>query len=112
MIELFSHLAFGLFFVGLAVAVALASYGLMRYAAVHLIEDKTQDLAGSVTFRVAALHALILALVFAQEIENNSEIRAGLVVEATAVNDIFFDIGRYSDTDAKEMRLVVAQYAK
>ena len=111
MTDLVSHLASGFAFIALAVAVALGSYGLMRFAAVHLIEDKTQDLAGSVTFRVAALHSMILALVFAQEVQNTRDIRAGLVVEATAVTDLFYDIDRYGAPDGREMRLVVAQYA-
>ncbi len=110
MMDISFQITFGILFLVLSVIVALGSYGAMRLATVHLIEDKTQDLAGSVTFRVAALHSLILALVFAQEVQNNRDIRAGLVVEATAVTDLFYDIARYDGPDTEEMRLVVAQY--
>ncbi|MBY5972773.1 DUF4239 domain-containing protein [Ferrimonas balearica] len=88
--------------IGLGVGIALANIAVIFaiYALTRRIwggrqTTETKDLAGSVIFRIASLHGLILALVFAQELIDYSEIRADLVSEATAVADIFNDIRRF-----------------
>ena len=57
----------------IVVLLAFASYAIMRALAGAHDYDERKDLAGSVIFRVSALHGLILALVFAQEIANLNE---------------------------------------
>lgn len=94
------------------VVVSLASYWAMRQVVVRFFEDRREELLGSVAFRVGSLYALILALVFAQAMQINRDIRAGLVAEAAAITDLFYDFGLYDDDDGPEMRVLLAQYAR
>lgn len=86
--EVISLLIAAAFIVG-TVALVWTGYFLMRLASARADKDEANDLAGSVIFRVAALHGLILALVFAQELFKYQEVRGALVREATAVADIY-----------------------
>jgi hypothetical protein len=100
----------GCVFVGGAVAIALGTYFITRMIAGRLEHERTSDLAGSVTFRVAGLHALIVALIFAQEMVNYQSLRNGFLEEATAVADIFFDLERYEAGKADDVRVLLARY--
>lgn len=73
---------------------------------------ETKDLAGSITFRVASLQGLILALVFAQELQDYSDIRADLVTEATAIADVFNDIRRYDTPQMQQVQTTLATYVR
>ena len=84
----------------------------MRLAASRADKDEANDLAGSVIFRVAALHGLILALVFAQELFSYQEVRGALVREATAVADIYYDFERYDPKTAQFMQTAIVEYAQ
>ena len=100
---------------GIAVANVVAVfviYGLTRAIWGGRQTAETKDLAASVLFRVASLQGLILALVFAQELEEYSEIRSDLVAEATAVADIFNDIRRYDTPRMDEVRTTLAAYVR
>ena len=61
---------------------------------------------------VAALHGLILALVFAQNLFSYQEIRTSLVREATAIADIFYDFGRYGADNADAMQAEILEYIR
>ena len=87
-------------------------YFSMRLVARRTIEDETNDLAGSVIFRVAALHGLILALVFAQELFSYQQLRNALVREATAVADIYYDFERYGAENAQEIQTAIVSYVQ
>ena len=69
----------------IVVVLALAIYALAHATASRRIGEDTRELASSVVQRISALHGLILALVFAQELYQYQEVRTGLVREATAV---------------------------
>ena len=89
-------LVIGVAFAVGAVAVVLAIY----FSARTLLspgEDhhRTFDVASSVAFRIAALYGLILALVYAQELDDYKQIRANLAEEAVAVADVYNDVARY-----------------
>ncbi|MCQ0971754.1 hypothetical protein MLD63_15120 [Paracoccus sp. TK19116] len=73
-------------------------------------DSHTRDLAGSVIARVAALHGLILALVFAQEIDDYHALRDAMGREATAVADIFNDIDRYGTPASGAVQGQLARY--
>lgn len=86
----------GLGFVLFTVALVLVSY----FAARRLLRpgaegDRTHDVAGNVAVRVATLHALILGLVYAQELDDYKSVRAVLTDEAIAVSDVYNDARRY-----------------
>jgi len=96
--------------VGGTVALTLGSYGAFRVFGKKRVAEKTQDLANAVAFRVAALHGLILALVYAQEMIDYQHLRDDLIKEATAIADIFNDIDRFGGEHVATVRTGLAQY--
>jgi hypothetical protein len=72
----------------------------------------TRDLASSVIFRVSALHGLILALVFAQEMVEFQQIKFDGAVEANAVADAYYDSERYDEKAKAEIQAPLAEYLK
>ena len=114
MLDQAGHIVVPLAIVLASIMGALASYGAMRLVArgFDANEHRTADLASSVIFRVASLHALILGLVFAQETALYRDLTADLVREATAVADVYFDLGRYGIDDLEKTQRTVADYAE
>lgn len=94
------------------VAIVWSGYFLMRFFWAKADEEDTHELAGSVIFRVAALHGLILALVFAQNLFGYQEIRSSLVREATAVADIYYDFGRYGEDNSATIQGAIKEYVQ
>lgn len=72
-------------------------------------EDQTRDLAGSVLFRISALHGLVLALVFASEVVEYNQLAFESAVEVNAVSDVYYDAGRYGE-EAQTVRTAVRDY--
>ncbi|WP_159948224.1 DUF4239 domain-containing protein [Rhizobium sp. 18065] len=72
--------------------------------------DRTHDAASTVAVRVAALHGLILALVYAQELDDYKDIRRVLTQEAVAISDVFNDAGRYGGPAVIPVQQHLAQY--
>ncbi|MDW4549057.1 hypothetical protein R5H32_06815 [Defluviimonas sp. D31] len=105
-------LGVGALFVFGTIAAALLVYSAMRLSFGADYASETQDLAGSVIFRVSALHGLILALVFAQEIQNYNLVRDDLVDEATAIADIYNDIRRYGAESEAEVQAALSKYVR
>ncbi|MGI3184110.1 hypothetical protein [Nioella aestuarii] len=97
----FQSVLLSVLFIAGTILLALAVYFTMRRLVGDNFETDTETLAGSVIFRVSALHGLILALVFAQELVAYDQLQTNLVREATAIADIYNDIRRY-DTDVEE----------
>ncbi|MBS0122926.1 DUF4239 domain-containing protein [Thetidibacter halocola] len=93
-------------------ALALAVYFLTRRIVGQEFGDQTETLAGSVIFRVSALHGLILALVFAQELLDYNKLQGNLVLEATAVADIYNDIRRYDPDQAPAIQAALSAYVR
>jgi hypothetical protein len=88
----------------LVVLLVVGPYGLTRALLRSRADTDTETLAGSVIFRIASLHGLILALVFAQEQVNYIQIRNASVNEASSLADIFFDFERYDPDTTKALR--------
>ncbi len=101
----------GAAFMAGTVALAWAVYFGMRLVLAHRVADDTRELAGSVVFRVSAMHGLILALVFAQELETYKDLRSSLVEEATAIADIYNDIRRYGGPQTVPVQDALSQYS-
>jgi hypothetical protein len=99
----------GLLFVGGTVAVTLGAYFLMRLAVRHDAE-RDKELAASVLTRIAALHALILALVFAQEMVDYQQLRLEGATETNAIADIYNDAKRYDPVLGQPIREDVSDY--
>lgn len=97
-------------FIAGTIALILCAYFLMRVITGGVSDDRTRDLAGSVIFRVSALHGLILALVFAQQMAEYQQLKLESVTEASAVADIFNDADRYDAERAGYIQTSIADY--
>ncbi|QRM55273.1 DUF4239 domain-containing protein [Sinorhizobium sp. BG8] len=101
----------GIGFVLAAIALVLGCY----FGARQLLHggdelDKTHDVAGTVAVRVAALHGLILALVYAQELDDYKGVRTVITQEAIAISDVYHDISRYGGSAAATIQPELARY--
>jgi len=103
-------LVIGLLTVGGVILVALMTYFLSRALLGGRADEESRDLAGSVIFRVAALHGLILALVFAEELVNVNQIKDATSREAALMADVFYDLKRFDDDGTRAIRTDVAHY--
>lgn len=103
----------GVAFVAVTSLVTLASYLAARrlFGAVDEA-DRTHDVAATVAVRIAALHGLILALVYAQELDAYRDLRADLIEEAVAVSDVFNDVHRYGGPAAAPVQAGLARYVR
>lgn len=99
-------------FVLATIAVSLGSYGLTRALFSFRADRGETELASSIVVRISALHALILALVFAQEIVNVRDIKTASAREAVLVGDTFYDLRRYDDAGTREIRAELARYTR
>lgn len=97
-------------FVGGTVLIAWTVYFAVRLLAGQRFSDDTQTLAGSVIIRVSALHGLILALVFAQELVDYTQLQGNLTEEATAIADIWNDAARYGEDVAAQVQPALTRY--
>ncbi|MCE8510883.1 hypothetical protein MB818_11720 [Ruegeria sp. 1NDH52C] len=98
-------------FVAATLVLALSAYGLTRAILCRSGEAKS-DLAGPIFTRVGALHALILALVFAQELINVRDISTASAREAVLVGDAFYDLKRYDPEETLPIRKDLAGYVR
>lgn len=98
--------------IAISCGLATGSYGLGRIIMIPRTDEQTKDLAGSVIFRISALHSLILALVFAQELVNFNDARNNMTREAALVGDIFYDLQRYDDALTKSAQADLLDYTK
>lgn len=104
--------ALGVAFVAATVALTLGCYLAMRYVTGGDPDQQTKDLAGSVIFRISALHGLILALVFAQEMVEYQQLKYESAIETNALADVYFDALRYGGETAGEIMLPVYNYVE
>lgn len=101
----------GLAFTCAALAIVYGCYFLARQMLNPGVEgDRTHDAAATVAVRIAALHGLILALVYAQELDDYKDIRSNLMEEAVAVADVYNDAGRYGGAVVTPIRQGLANY--
>lgn len=103
-----------LVFILVATGLCLISHRLMRLWAGRGGRQITPaaDLASGARSQIAALHGLILALVFAQELVNYEQLKSETAVEANAIADIYFDAERFGGEDADEIQDALFIYVK
>ncbi|WP_429810949.1 hypothetical protein [Ensifer sp. B1-9] len=101
----------GALFVLGTVGLTLAAYFLMRLIMGGEAEGHEKELASSVIFRISALHGLILALVFAQEMVEYQQLKYEMATEAGAIADIFYDAARYGEAIKTPIQQAIAAYA-
>lgn len=113
MAELFLLTLTGAGFVLFTVALVLTSYFVTRRLLMPGAEgDRTHDVAASVAVRIATLHALILGLVYAQELDDYKSVRGVLTEEAVAVSDVYNDARRYGGAVIQPVQQGLARYLK
>lgn len=93
--DLVIDILIGALFILGTTALSLAVYFASRALARHPAPDKQPEMANAMVTRIGALHGLILALVFAQEMASYQRLAVQMASEASAVADIFNDAGRY-----------------
>ncbi|TCH99832.1 DUF4239 domain-containing protein [Roseococcus sp. SYP-B2431] len=99
-----------------AVTAVSAGLGVVTYRLARAfwpVTDKDgADLAAMVIVRVGILHALIVALAFAEVKQNEMQTRQLVAEEAVTIADVFYDLQRYGrEQTAAEQRLAV-RYAQ
>ncbi len=96
-----------------AILLAFLIYGGLRLLLGSHIAKDTAPLSTSVITRLGALHSLILALMFAQEMQNYLRVGASLTKEATAVANVYYKL-QYFEQDYPEtitqIRAKIAKY--
>lgn len=102
----------GAFFLGVTFALTFGAYFLARRCLVSRSDEQARELASSVIFRVAALHGLILALVFAEELGNSDALVQTINREANQLESVYFDLGRHESERVDEVRQAIALYVQ
>ena len=98
--------------VAITIFAAFVPYLIGRKLFLPKTDEQTRDLAYSVVFRVSALHSLILALVFAQELLQHEKVRSAMTTEAILVGNVFWDLDRYGGDSARAARFHMTDYAE
>lgn len=95
-----------------ASALSLGSYFAARRFMVNWRSKDTTEVAGAIAFRVAALHGLIISLIFAGEVQSHQTLRFELIDEATALSEMHADLHYLGTTDATKVRSGLEAYLK
>ena len=104
------ELIVGALFVLGTVALVWITYLVGRAISAREVSQETKELASSVVFRVSALHGLILALVFAQEMGAYRDLQVEIMREATALADIYHDVTRHGSEASAEVHEALDRY--
>jgi hypothetical protein len=94
----------------MTIAGVLVVYRLVRAAMGGPASPDTKELAGSVGFRIAGLHGLIMALVFAQVALVYRNLESDLVQEAQVVGTIFADARRHGGEGTADIMNAAKSY--
>lgn len=86
-------------FIAGSMALSVLAFRTARWLTNGSDEWETKEFALSMIFRVSAIHALIVGLVFAQETVNMGKLNDFEAAEAGAVASLFYDAGRISDEE-------------
>lgn len=95
-----------------AAVVALIVYFILRRFLVPHLADDTISFSGSTIVRMGTLYALILALVFAQEFADYTQIDNTTTREATAVGSVYHGLKKYDLQLTAPIRRTVAGYVQ
>lgn len=94
-------------FVFAAVISALICYAVTRALMKSHIDEDSELISGKIITRLGALHALILALMFAQEMADYRDISRFVSKEASAISDVFHGLREY-DKEDRESTVVIS----
>ena len=100
-----------LFFIAGSLLLVFLPYSITRWILTREDSTDTRELASSILFRIGALHALILALVFADQQTAFINQKAIVADEAASLADVFYDLERYDNKATVFIRSNIANYA-
>lgn len=92
-----------------AVLAALICYAVVRRFIGSRVGAESELLSGAILARLGTLHALILALMFAQEMADYLEVSKVVAREASAINDVFNDIREYDRENPQTTAAIAEQ---
>jgi hypothetical protein len=105
-------LGFGVLFVLGTAAISVAAYLFAQRITGAGKREQHKEMAGAMITRIGALHGLILALVFAQEMSAYQRLEAQAAVEASAIADVYNDAERYDPQALDPLRQNLAEYLR
>jgi len=99
-------------YVSAAVLLALSLYALLRWLFGHHADAADKGLSTAVITRLGTLHGLILALIFAQELDNYLDVIDLVAKESGAVADTYYGSKRYAreTDDLQSIQRDIADY--
>ena len=104
-----------LVFILVAVLSALTCYGMTRMLLKSRIGQDSELLTARIIAPLGALHALILALIFAQEMADYRDVSRIVSKEASAISDVYHSLQEYDDENLQStaaIRDLIVDYVK
>jgi len=98
-----------LVFILVAILSTLICYGVTRILLISRIGEDSELLARGMVTRVGALHALILALMFAQEMADYRDISRIVSKEASAIADVYNSLREYDEENQQSTAAIRGQ---
>lgn len=95
-----------LIFILAAVLSTLICYGVTRTLLRSRIGEDSELLSGRIITRLGALHALILALMFAQEMADYRDISRVVSKEANAIGDVYILLQEYDEENPQSTAII------
>jgi hypothetical protein len=89
-----------------AALLALSCYGVARSLLISRTGQDSEMLSGRIISRLGALHALILALMFAQEMADYRDISRFVSKEASAISDVYHSLQEYGDGNSQSTETI------
>ena len=102
----------GTLFVGGTVVLSLGVYLGARWATRHDRPERHPEMANAMVTRIGALHGLMLALVFAQEMGQYQRLEAQTSNEASAIADVYNDAARYDPVALLPLQQTMVAYIR
>jgi len=90
------------------VFLTLICYGVTRKLLISRIGEDSEMLSGRIVTRLGALHALILALMFAQEMADYRDISRIVSKEASAISDVYESLQEYDEENQQSKTTAIS----
>lgn len=108
----FSDILVGTLFVSGTIALSLIVYIAARWFTRKDQPGRHPEMANAMVARIGALHGLILALVFAQEMSQYQRLEAQTATEASAIADVYNDAARYDPIQLAPLQQTIVGYVR
>jgi hypothetical protein len=95
-----------------AVTLALVPFLAFRWLWATRATEKTNQVAETVAVRIGALHALILALIFAEAQSTHSELRQEVSKEVTTLAHLVLHVNQWDGPERNDLRGQLATYVR